>query len=162
MKIEVGVPDSYTYPSIIKACSTQCEVSLGSALHVSALSNGCRVCNCWGFRRGKEAVHADLIGGAFPSIKKEKGSARADRFQSPVIPTTKNRSNSFLPEKPEILVSSGHWEKLHMDCLMVLVSCASDSFTEQLELQFLSDELDIAITDHGENPWLERLLQRAY
>ena len=28
-------------------------------------------------------------------------------------------------------------------------------FTEQLELQFLSDELDIAITDHGENPRLE-------
>ena len=37
MKIQVGVPDSYTYPSIIKACSTQCEVSLGSALHGSAL-----------------------------------------------------------------------------------------------------------------------------
>ena len=28
-------------------------------------------------------------------------------------------------------------------------------FTEQLELQFLSDELDIAITDQGENPRLE-------
>ena len=28
-------------------------------------------------------------------------------------------------------------------------------FTEQLELQFLSDELDIAIIDHGENPRLE-------
>uniref|UniRef100_A0A7N2MUZ2 Uncharacterized protein n=1 Tax=Quercus lobata TaxID=97700 RepID=A0A7N2MUZ2_QUELO len=28
-------------------------------------------------------------------------------------------------------------------------------FTEQLELQFLSDELDIAITDLGENPRLE-------
>ena len=28
-------------------------------------------------------------------------------------------------------------------------------FTEQLELQFLSGELDIAITDHGENPRLE-------
>uniref|UniRef100_A0A7N2RB14 Uncharacterized protein n=1 Tax=Quercus lobata TaxID=97700 RepID=A0A7N2RB14_QUELO len=82
MKREVGVPDSYTYPSIIKARSTQCEVSLGSALHGSALrcevegdlfvrttlidfygkySYGCRVCNC-----------------------------------------------------------CGHWEKPHMDCLMVL------------------------------------------
>ena len=28
-------------------------------------------------------------------------------------------------------------------------------FTQQLELQFLSDELDIAITDLGENPRLE-------
>ncbi|KAF3950174.1 hypothetical protein CMV_024036 [Castanea mollissima] len=32
--------DSYTaYPSIIKATSTQCEVSLGSALHGSSLRN---------------------------------------------------------------------------------------------------------------------------
>lgn len=36
-------------------------------------------------------------------------------------------------------------------------SSASDSLelTEQLELQFLSDELDIAITDHGETPRLD-------
>ena len=40
MKRESGVPDCYTYPSIIKACSTQCEVSLGSALHGSALRGG--------------------------------------------------------------------------------------------------------------------------
>nr|POF26670.1 myb family transcription factor phl6 [Quercus suber] len=32
-------------------------------------------------------------------------------------------------------------------------------FTEQLELQFLSDELDVAITDHGENPRLEEIYE---
>lgn len=37
--------------------------------------------------------------------------------------------------------------------------CGSDSFalTEQLELQFLSDQLDIAITNNGENPRLDEI-----
>lgn len=37
------------------------------------------------------------------------------------------------------------------------LTCASDSLalTEQLELQYLSDELDIAITDHGEIPGVD-------
>lgn len=37
------------------------------------------------------------------------------------------------------------------------ISCGSDTLalTEQLELQFLSDQLDMAITDNGENPGLD-------
>lgn len=35
------------------------------------------------------------------------------------------------------------------------ITCTGDGFNEQLELQFLSDELDIAINDHGENPRLD-------
>lgn len=43
------------------------------------------------------------------------------------------------------------------DCSLRGLNCTSDGLelTEQLELQFLSDELDIAITDHGENPRLD-------
>jgi|UniRef100_A0A2N9F8T9 pentatricopeptide repeat protein len=40
MKREEGVPDRYTYPSIIKACSNTCEVKIGSAIHGSALRCG--------------------------------------------------------------------------------------------------------------------------
>ncbi|XP_021819954.1 myb family transcription factor PHL6 [Prunus avium] len=42
-----------------------------------------------------------------------------------------------------------------------VISCGSDTLalTEQLELQFLSDQLDMAITDNGENPGLDEIYE---
>lgn len=40
MKREEGLPDRYTYPSLVKACSIACEVRLGRAIHGSALRCG--------------------------------------------------------------------------------------------------------------------------
>ncbi|XP_024021118.1 myb family transcription factor PHL6 [Morus notabilis] len=41
------------------------------------------------------------------------------------------------------------------------LTCASDSLalTEQLELHYLSDDLDIAITDHGETPGVDEIYE---
>ncbi|GLT62721.1 hypothetical protein SLA2020_353360 [Shorea laevis] len=40
MRREGGVPDKYTYPSVIKACSTECKVWEGRALHGLAVRSG--------------------------------------------------------------------------------------------------------------------------
>ncbi|XP_041025103.1 putative pentatricopeptide repeat-containing protein At5g37570 [Juglans microcarpa x Juglans regia] len=40
MKREERMPDKYTYPSLIKSCSCECEVRLGKSIHGSALRCG--------------------------------------------------------------------------------------------------------------------------
>ncbi|RVW59774.1 Myb family transcription factor PHL6 [Vitis vinifera] len=57
------------------------------------------------------------------------------------------------PTSPFLLDASD--ESFHV------MNCASDNitFSEQLELQFLSDELDIAIADNGENPRLDEIYE---
>ena len=89
-------------------------------------------------------------------------------------PPSYNQSISAVDSKAPLLFSGdidNQYDEEHSDALMKDflnfpgdasdelhgVSCASDSLalTEQLELQFFSDELDMAITDHGENPRLD-------
>ncbi|KAM4102438.1 hypothetical protein ACB094_05G222600 [Castanea mollissima] len=91
-------------------------------------------------------------------------------------PPSYNQSISAVDSKAPLLFSGdidNQYDEEHSDALMKDflnfpgdaseelhgVSCASDSLalTEQLELQFLSDELDMAITDHGENPRLDEI-----
>ncbi|GAU16134.1 hypothetical protein TSUD_340040 [Trifolium subterraneum] len=40
MKAEGGIPDNYTYPSVIKACSGTCKVLVGKSVHGSVLRCG--------------------------------------------------------------------------------------------------------------------------
>lgn len=80
-----------------------------------------------------------------------------DSSKSPVV-FSEDLSNAYNEDNSEVIMKDflnlsgdacdGCFQDLH---------CESDSFafTEHLELQFLSDELDIAITDHGENPRLD-------
>lgn len=86
-------------------------------------------------------------------------------------PPSYNQSISSVDSKAPFLFSGDidnqyneeHSEALMKDFLNLSdgslhgINCASDGLelTEQLELQFLSDELDIAITDHGENPRID-------
>lgn len=93
-------------------------------------------------------------------------------------PPSYNQSISAVDSKAPLLFSGdidNQYDEEHSDALMKDflnfpgdasdelhgVSCASNSLalTEQLELQFLSDELDMAITDHGENPRLDEIYE---
>lgn len=69
-----------------------------------------------------------------------------------------NMSNQYDDEQSEDLMKD--FLNLHGDGSHGSfhgISCGSDTLalTEQLELQFLSDQLDMAITDNGENPGLD-------
>ncbi|XP_007023582.2 PREDICTED: myb family transcription factor PHL6 [Theobroma cacao] len=84
-----------------------------------------------------------------------------DSSKSPVV-FSEDLHNPYNEDHSEIIMKDflnfpgddcdGNFHGLH---------CESNNFTltEQLELQFLSDELDIAIADHGENPRLDEIYE---
>ncbi|KAE8664552.1 Myb family transcription factor APL [Hibiscus syriacus] len=79
-----------------------------------------------------------------PSVFSEDLNNLYNKAQSEVI--TKDIRNLPADASSDGCFYGMHWE--------------GDDFSitsEQLELQFLSDELDIAITDHGENPRLDEI-----
>ncbi|XP_004303787.1 PREDICTED: uncharacterized protein LOC101304399 [Fragaria vesca subsp. vesca] len=92
-------------------------------------------------------------------------------------PPTYSQSNSAVDSTSPLLLSqdmSNQYDDEQSDYLMKdflnmtgdasdgsfhEIGCGSDTMalTEQLEFQFLSDQLDIAITDNGENPRLDEI-----
>ncbi|CAK9146145.1 unnamed protein product [Ilex paraguariensis] len=84
----------------------------------------------------------------------------AYKQESPVYEDSSNQSdevhkenlmNNFLNLSGDVSDGTMH----DMDC-----ATGSLALSEQLELQFLSDELDIAIVDNGENPRLDEIYER--
>lgn len=81
----------------------------------------------------------------------------ADSSKSPSV-FSGDIGNPYDEDNSEVLIKD--FLNLPGDCsdgTFPVMHCGTDglALTEQLELQFLSDELDIAITDHGENPRLD-------
>ncbi|XVF74905.1 hypothetical protein PTKIN_Ptkin13bG0147900 [Pterospermum kingtungense] len=84
-----------------------------------------------------------------------------DSSKSPVV-FSEDLSNPYNEDNSEVIMKDflnfsedacdGGFHDMH---------CENDNFalTEHLELQFLSDELDIAITDQGENPRLDDIYE---
>ncbi|OMO83267.1 hypothetical protein CCACVL1_11462 [Corchorus capsularis] len=90
-----------------------------------------------------------------------QSASAVDSSKSPVV-FSEDLSNPYNEDHSEVLMKDflnlpedacgGSFHGMH---------CESDDFalTEQLELQFLSDQLDIAITDNGENPRLDEIYE---
>ncbi|KAM1461939.1 hypothetical protein ACFX1Q_046123 [Malus domestica] len=81
--------------------------------------------------------------------------------KSPLL-FSEDTSNQYDDEQSEDLMKD--FLNLHGDASHGSfhdISCGTDALalTEQLELQFLSDQLDIAITDNGENPGLDEIYE---
>ncbi|GLT38212.1 hypothetical protein SLA2020_124760 [Shorea laevis] len=85
----------------------------------------------------------------------------ADSSKSPAV-FSGDIGNPYDEDSSEVLIKD--FLNLPSDCSdggFPDMHCGTDGLvlTEQLELQFLSDELDIAITDHEENPRLDEIYE---
>ncbi|XWS11657.1 hypothetical protein CRYUN_Cryun37aG0018200 [Craigia yunnanensis] len=95
-----------------------------------------------------------------PSTYHQSISA-VDSSKSPVV-FSKDLSNPYNEDNSEVITKNFlNLPGDACDGLFHGMHCENDNFalTEQLELQFLSDELDIAIIDHGENPRLDDIYE---
>ncbi|KAM7264388.1 hypothetical protein ACFE04_002071 [Oxalis oulophora] len=104
--------------------------------------------------------------GNLPFLPHPSSNCTADLSKSPLLFSEDHLGKSFDEEE--------HSEVLMTDFFSLHGDAAETSFhgitttgshnleftdTDQLDLQFLSDELDIAITDHGENPRLDEIYE---
>ncbi|KAI3901596.1 hypothetical protein MKW92_035338 [Papaver armeniacum] len=93
-------------------------------------------------------------------LKTEKPVSDVDSTKSPSDQTL-DLNTQFADEHSEYLMDFLTTVGEASDGSFHGVNYASDSltFNEQLDLQFLSDELDMAITDNGENPRVDEIYE---